>query len=100
MREKIIGFYRAIEDTSALMVDCALKNDWASVAKYESACAVLISQLRENAEGIVLTSEEKKEKSKIMISILRNDAQIRMIAEPWIGNLDFLLFHKNPNSLH
>jgi flagellar protein FliT len=38
----------------------------------------------------VLSVVERKEKTRIMQRILRNDAQIRILAEPWLAQLDHL----------
>ena len=54
------------------------------------ACGVLINELRVQAEQNVLSVLERKEKTRIMQRILRNDAQIRILAEPWLAQLDHL----------
>ena len=38
----------------------------------------------------VLTPAQRKEKTRIMQSILRNDAQIRVLAEPWLATLEYM----------
>ena len=69
----LIDYYKAIEDSSAKMLDAAKTEDWEQVMRFEGACAVLIEQL-----------EQRAEKTRIMQRILNNDAQIRYLAEPWL----------------
>jgi len=83
----LLDFYKAIESTSALMLHAAQEEDWDEVVRLEGVCAVLIEQLRERAGGHELSLEEKTEKHRIMMTILRHDAQIRGLVEPWIDEL-------------
>ena len=86
----MIDFYRAIEESSAKMLQAAQAKDWDGVARYEGTCAVLIEQLRFRSRDEKLAPELRKEKARIMQRILRNDAQIRVLAEPWLAQLDHL----------
>ena len=38
-----------------------------------------------------MTPDERKEKARIMQRILRADAEIRCLAEPWLGDLEQLM---------
>lgn len=84
MTQTLIDYYKAIEDSSRKMLEAAKAEDWDEVVRFERACAVLIGQLREKARSEELQPEQRSEKSKIMQRILRNDAQIRYLAEPWL----------------
>lgn len=84
MTINLLDFYKAIESTSERMLAAALAEDWDEVVMLEGACAVLIEQLREHAKGIDLSAEERAEKHRIMMTILRHDAQMRELVEPWI----------------
>lgn len=61
--------------------------DWDQVVRYEGACAVLIEQLRFKARQEELAPEQRKVKAQIMQRILKNDAEIRLLAEPWLNEL-------------
>lgn len=80
----VMDFYKALEDASARMLEAAQADDWDSVVELEGVCAVLIERLREQAEGVQLSAQERAEKHRIMLAILRHDAQIRALAEPWL----------------
>jgi flagellar protein FliT len=88
MTQMLIDYYKAIEDSSAKMLEAARAEDWDGVVRYEGACAVLIEQLRERACREELDPVSKAEKSRIMMRILNNDAQIRYLAEPWLAHFE------------
>ncbi|MBV5296808.1 MAG: flagellar protein FliT [Rhodoferax sp.] len=84
MSQILIDFYKAIENSSAKMLDAARSEDWDQVVRFEGACAVRIEQLRDRATSEQLAPEQRVEKTRIMQRILNNDAQIRYLAEPWL----------------
>ena len=99
MPDMLIDYYKAIEDSSAKMLEAARMRDWDGVVRYEGACAVLIEQLRFKAQEQELLPEHRREKTRIMQRILRNDAQIRILAEPWLAQFDHVL-EGQPQVLH
>ena len=99
MSDMLIDFYKAIEDSSAKMLEAARMRDWDGVVRYEGACAVLIEQLRFKSQEHELLPEQRKEKTIIMQRILRNDAQIRCLAEPWLTQVEHM-FDGNPQMVH
>ena len=96
----VLNYYKAIEAKSAEMLSAAIRQDWDEVVQCEKSCAVLIGELRVNASLAGLTPALRKEKTRIMQSILRNDAQIRVLAEPWLASLDHLGKLPASNVLH
>lgn len=88
MSNLLIDYYKAIEDSSAKMLDAARSEDWEQVVRFEGACAVLIEQLRARAHTEQLMPEQRAEKTRIMQRILNNDAQIRYLAEPWLSHCE------------
>ena len=91
MSSNLLQYYEAIERASQDMLEAARNGNWDSVVKLEGACALLISQLKHAASSRSLDSTEKQLKSRIMQRILVNDAEVRMLAEPWLEGLDALL---------
>jgi len=83
----LIDFYRAIEESSAKMLQAAQAKDWDGVARYEGTCAVLIEQLRFRSRDEKLAPE------------LRKDAQIRVLAEPWLASFEHM-FDGQPHVMH
>ena len=84
----LIDYYKAIESHSVQMLEAAKVHDWDGVMQMEGACAVLIEQLRFHAQSEALDEATRKEKTRIMLRILKNDAQIRTLVEPWCEQLD------------
>ena len=91
MATALLNYYQAIEDASAEMLAAARRDEWNEVLRLESACAVLIGQLRHAARENELPPDLRKTKADIMQRILKNDAQIRFLAEPWLHDLEHML---------
>jgi len=90
----------AIEAASQQMLEAARAEDWAQVMRFEGACAVLIEQLRQRAQHEDMSVAERRDKVRIMQQILRNDAQVRLLTEPWVGELDKLLSPSTAKQMH
>ncbi len=99
MPQMLIDYYKAIEDSSVKMLQAAQRENWDEVVRYEGACAVLIEQLRHQSQNEPLTPELRREKSRIMQRILRNDAQIRCLTEPWLTQVEHMM-DSRPQLLH
>ncbi len=99
MNDMLIDYYKAIEDSSARMLEAAKLKDWDEVVRCEGACAVLIEQLRFRSQDQELLPEHRREKTRIMQRILRNDAEIRCLAEPWLSQFEHL-FERQPVVMH
>ena len=96
-KSPLLHYCEAIEQASSDMLEAARIGNWDRVVKLEGACAVLISQLKHAADQARLDSVEVQIKSRIMQRILRNDAEIRILAEPWLEDLDHMLVHPAHN---
>ena len=96
----LLGYYEAIEQASQDMLEAARTGDWDTVVRLEGACAVLIAQLKHAAGAKPLPAEEIALKGRIMQRILRNDAEIRNLAEPWINELSRMTGHPDGERLH
>ena len=91
MNDNLLNYYEAIERASADMLEAARAGNWDQVLKLEGACVLLISQLKHAARTEKLAPESMQMKARIMQRILVNDAEIRILAEPWIEDLDNLM---------
>ena len=99
MNSALLTYYEAIEQASHDMLEAARIGNWDHVVKLEGACALLIAQLKHAAAKEKLGPDEAKLKSRIMQRILLNDAELRVLAEPWLEDLDDLLAGR-PKTLH
>jgi flagellar protein FliT len=106
MDPQLLTYYEAIERASADMLAAARAGDWDQVVKLEGACVLLISQLKQAAEAPAPEPQDEMariaahEKSRIMQRILVNDAEIRQLAEPWLGTLDDAIEGRSKRVLH
>lgn len=91
MPSDLLNYYEAIERASQDMLEAARNGDWDTVVKLEGACALLISQLKNAAADQKLAAEERQLKSRIMQRILVNDAEMRVLAEPWLEGLERMM---------
>jgi flagellar protein FliT len=83
----LLQYYEALEKASADMLSAARNGDWSRVLEIENDCNRLIAQLKGASLNGELTPDEERRKLGIMRSILRHDAEIRQLAEPWIDTL-------------
>ncbi|NDB00718.1 MAG: flagellar protein FliT, partial [Betaproteobacteria bacterium] len=56
--------------------------------------------LRELGKNAQMSPTQRREKSRIMQQILRNDAQVRLLTEPWVAELERLLRPAASGALH
>lgn len=98
--QTLLEYYKAIEGASRQMLQAAQAEDWDQVVRLEGACAVLIEQLRIESRKQDLPANARTEKQRIMLSILRHDAEIRQLAEPWLADIDSMLGGHQPRQLH
>lgn len=94
----LLDYYKAIENASRQMLFAAQTENWNQVVQMESTCAVLIEQLRGKVRTSKLAKEERREKLRIMQRILRTDAEIRLLADPWLSGIEVLVGDRN--SMH
>ena len=66
----------------------------------DCACAVLVEQLRHRAKSEEMSAAQRRDKARIMQQILRNDAQVRLLIEPWVGELERLLRPRTAFQVH
>jgi flagellar protein FliT len=94
-QHSLLDYYKAIESASQQMLDAAQNENWDQVVRLESTCAVLIAQLRGKARHSMLSTDERGEKLRIMQRILRTDAEIRLLAEPWLSDIELLMGNRS-----
>lgn len=95
MSQTLIDYYKAIEDSSVKMLAAAKTADWDAMVRFEGVCAVLIEQLKYQSNKEALDASARAEKSRIMLRILGNDAQIRSLTETWLDHLDCQAPHQS-----
>lgn len=91
MSEERLHTYARLEQVCERMLDAAQGGDWNLVASIEGDSRALIERLRANREPERLDHEMRREKFRILRSILAIEAQIRHLANPWQRHVDNIL---------
>jgi flagellar protein FliT len=93
----LIRHYEEIASASRSMLEAAHQGDWARVEQIELRCWEMIAALKQAAKTDSLSSAEKKRRMALLRTILDDDAQIRLRAEPWLRDLEnFLASARQP----
>lgn len=95
----LIDCYKNIEQSSQRMLQAAQAQDWEGVARWEDLCARQIAHLQGWAREEPFAASQRHEKTGILLRILRNDAQVRSLMEPWSERLEPLLSVTPPSAL-
>jgi len=92
----LIQHYESIAQASRTMLEAAQQGDWARVEQIESRCREMIAALKQAARTDGLSESEKTRRVALLRGILKDDAQIRVRAEPWLRDLeDYLSTARN-----
>ncbi len=87
----VMDQYEEIADASRSMLEAAHRGDWGQVMEIEERCQQLIAALKLASHRDALGDREQRRRIALLRSILNDDAQIRVRAEPWLRDLeDFL----------
>jgi flagellar protein FliT len=95
---RLIRRYEDIAGASRRMLDAALVGDWEQVARLESQCQNMIIGLKQSLQADALSKAEDQRRIELLRGILRDDAQMRAQAEPWLRNLENFLSTPSPPS--
>ncbi|MBV8211457.1 MAG: flagellar protein FliT [Burkholderiaceae bacterium] len=87
----LIERYRDIARLSHDMLAAARREDWNEVARLAADCSSLIERLKRAALVEPLDEAEQQHRLELLREILRDDAQIRIRAEPWLAELEQLM---------
>jgi len=83
--------YEQIAQLSRDMLAAAQRQNWEEVARLESTCRLLIEYLKRAPKIESMSPDEQRRRIELLREILRDDAQIRMRAEPWLLELERLI---------
>ena len=89
--------YRALERHCAQILEAAHRDDWRRVERLGRRSKQLIAGLREAAPQ-KMDDLTRREKFRLLRSIVRIDAQIRHLAQPWTRLVDRMLTSASPNT--
>lgn len=84
MTSILLERYERLELASRQMLNSAQAQDWQEVRRLEQKCEDEISWIRENAAAMACPPQEKSIRHRILLTILRHDAMVRSLADPWM----------------
>ena len=88
---RLIERYQEVARLSRQMLEAAHREDWDQVARLEAQCQIQIGELKRAAMIEPLSEAEQRRRVELLRAILRDDAQIRRRAEPWLLELERLI---------
>ncbi len=88
---QIVACYERMADASARMLTAARRNDWDAVCAVEEECAALIAELAQMGDLAPTDPVFCRRKSDLIKRVLSDDAEIRMLTQPWLKKLDAML---------
>ncbi len=88
---RIVDRYRCMADASRRMLDAARTDDWDRVCEVEKECVRLIDELSTMGDLAPTDPSLRREKIELMKRVLADDAEIRLLTQPWLKKLDAML---------
>jgi flagellar protein FliT len=88
---RIVDRYRLMADASRRMLDAAREDDWDGVCRIEKECAALIGELSTMGDLAPTDLVLRDQKLEFMRRVLADDAQIRLLSQPWLKKLDTMM---------
>lgn len=85
-----IDYYEFIALASRDMLIAAQRNDWQALMAAEQCCERNIDMVRA-LQAVKLSSEDQARKRAIIHQVLEDDANIRILTQPWLNELQLLL---------
>ena len=91
MEEQIVERYTRMADASRRMLCAARDDDWDRVCEVEKECTELIAELSTMGDLVPSDPELRQQKLGLMKRVLADDAEIRMLSQPWLRKLEALM---------
>jgi len=89
---QVMAYYESIGYVTRLMLRAAQDHDWEMLVDAEACCAQLIGRLEAaKNKATALPPEDSRRRHQIILKLLADDAQIRLLTQPWLRNLDNIL---------
>ncbi len=91
VEQQIVERYRRMADASGRMLSAARTDDWDEVCKVERECADLVTELSGMGDLAPLDPTLRAQKLELMKKVLADDAEIRLLSQPWLHKLDTMM---------
>ena len=87
----ILMVYAGIADLTRQMLAAARSGDWDTLIALEKACSAHFARLAADDDGTPRDADYQRRKAELIRSVLDDDAQIRLLVEPWQARLSALI---------
>lgn len=91
MEKQIVERYVRMADASQRMLCAAREGDWDKVCEVEQECTRLIVELSQVGDLAPTDPGLRRQKLALMKRVLADDAEIRVLSQPWLRKLDALM---------
>jgi flagellar protein FliT len=91
--EAILSVYQRIAELTEQMLAAARGSDWDTLLHLEHECRALFAQLSDGEDERVRDANFQRRKANLIRGVLDDDAQIRLLVEPWLAHLSELIGH-------
>ena len=87
--DRFIDCYEAIAVATRRMLDAARAADWPAFAAGERECRTWIEHIeRLGNPDALLDAAARRRRMELLRSVLRDDAALREVLSPWLGQVD------------
>jgi len=87
----IVECYRRMADASRRMLSAARVDDWDEVCRVEKECASIVARLSTMGDLAPTDPALRQQKLDFMKQVLADDAEIRVLSQPWLKKLDAMM---------
>ena len=88
---QILAIYEEISRTTGQMLAAAHSDDWDGLVALEKDCSGMFARLFEVEDGAPRDAEFQRRKGELIRGVLADDAQIRLLVEPWLVQLTAMI---------
>ena len=89
--DTILAIYEDISRITRQMLEAARSDDWDQLVDLEKNCSARFAHLFELEDGSARDDEFRRRKGELIRDVLRDDAQIRLLVEPWLAHLSAMI---------
>lgn len=91
IERQIVARYTRMADASSRMLSAAREDDWDEVCAVEQECAAIVAELSRMGDLSPSDPELRQQKLGLMKRVLADDAEIRLLSQPWLRKLEAIL---------
>ena len=93
IEEQILSAYQDISRLTGQMLAVARNSEWDALVALERECSGIFAQLLNHDQEVPRSNDFQRRKAELIRGALDNDAEIRLLVEPWLTHLSELIGH-------